>query len=111
MKVALRRVLILFSVVLTLFQGLVPTFATADITIRCAGQLATAARCGHSVYSQAQGRTDDLMSMMPCCKAMARAAVAQSGSISSSQTISDRHCTVKVVWSTTGRQALAISHN
>jgi hypothetical protein len=113
MNLPLRKVLYCLMAGLILFQGLVPVFATADITIRCAGQSASAKPCAHEAYNLATGRSSDLMAMMPCCRDMARAALSSSvcKSKKTCEAISEGRCIVKIVWTSSARQTASLTRS
>jgi hypothetical protein len=109
MKVTVRRFLWLLMAALVLFEGLTPSLATADVTMKCAGQSASTPSCAHATVSLSQGRPDAAMSMMPCCKAMTASPSWPTDRRSRAQFTTDRHCIVTIFWTTPNRQTPALS--
>jgi hypothetical protein len=113
MGIPLRKIIYCLMAMLVLLQGFAPTFATADITIRCAGEPVSTKPCAHEVYNLATGQYSDLMSMMPCCRSIARTAIssALSRSKNTGEAVSEQGCKVKVVWTSSGRQISTLTRS
>jgi hypothetical protein len=110
MKATVRHFLQVILALLVLLQGVVPTFASALITMRCAGEPVSAMPCASETLTAPQATPTNIMALMPCCRGMAQAVVAaaSTGNTSYPQSIVfSRHCIVTVHWSPAGSRPVA----